>query len=263
MLLLLPNYLIALTIFILGVLIGGFLNVCIYRIPRHISVVFPNSFCPNCKKTLKPQDRFPLIGFILVGGRCRFCKKPISWRYPAVELLTGLLFLFSFWKYNLSLVLLKNLIFISLLIVIAFIDISHQIIPNALSIPGIVIGLLFSIVIKSPNISDTLLATVAFAVILWIFRQVGLLIKKQEMMGWGDIKLAGMLGANFGIKTGLVALFISVIIGVVVWLILMLFKIKSRKDYIPFGSFMAIGAILTSFWGQNIIDWYLNLFAVY
>lgn len=225
-----------------------------------MSVAVPNSFCPYCQKTLKPQDRFPLIGFILLGGKCRFCKKPISWRYPAVELLTGFLFLFLFLKFGKSLVFLKSIIFLSLLVVASFIDISHRIIPDVISIPGIVLGLLFGVISKSPNIINVLFGTLIGAGILWIFRQAGLLIRKQEMMGWGDIKLAAMFGAFLGIKEGVLALFLGVCLGVIIWTILMLLKLKTRKEYIPFGAFLALGGLITVFYGNEIINWYLRLF---
>lgn len=246
----------AIIVLVFGLLIGSFLNVCIYRIPRHKSIAYPASFCPNCLTPIQAYDNIPVLSYIILGGKCRKCKKPISWRYPLVELLTGILFLLLFLKFRLSLDLLKYLIFTALLIISTFTDFSHRIIPNVISVPGIVIGLLFNI----PHIGNAILGILIGAGILWVFRQAGIIIKKQEMMGWGDIKLAGMIGAFLGLKYGLVALFLGVLSGVVIWTVLIILKIKKRKEYIPFGAFMALGSIITVFFGAEIIDWYLNLF---
>lgn len=242
--------------FLLGLIIGSFLNVCIYRIPRHKSIAYPSSFCPNCLKPIKPYDNIPVLSYIILKGRCRKCSTKISWRYPLVELLTGILFLLLFIKFGLGVHLLKYLIFVSLLIIATFTDFSHRIIPNVISLPGIIIGLLLNM----PDIKNAFFGALIGALILWIFRQAGIIIKKQEMMGWGDIKLAGMIGAFLGLGQGLLALFLGVVSGVVIWTILIILKVKNRKEYIPFGAFLALGSIITIFFGTEIINWYLNLF---
>jgi leader peptidase (prepilin peptidase) / N-methyltransferase len=243
--------------FILGLIIGSFLNVCIYRIPRHKSIVNPSrSFCPNCFRPIKAYDNIPVLSYILLGGKCRNCKKTISWQYPLVELLTAILFLCLYLKFGMTLTLFTNIIFISLLIIATFTDLSHRIIPNVISVPGIIIGLILNFHI----ISNVLLGAVIGAGILWVFRQVGLLIKRQEMMGWGDIKLAGMIGAFLGIGHGVLALFLGVFSGVVIWAILIVSKLKTRKEYIPFGAFLTLGSIFAVFFGNEIIIWYLKLF---
>ncbi len=242
--------------FILGLLIGSFLNVCIYRIPRHKSIIAPRSFCPACKRPIQPYDNIPVISYLLLGGRCRYCKTKISWQYPLVELLTALLFLFLYLNFGLGLELVKYLVFVSLLMIAAFTDLNYRIIPNVISVPGIVLGL----IMNSADYLNTILAVILGGGIFWFFRQLGIWIKKQEMMGWGDIKLAAMIGAFLGIANSLLALFIGVVLGVLVWTILMLVKIKKRKDYIPFGTFMVLGAIITIFWGSKILAWYFTLF---
>jgi leader peptidase (prepilin peptidase)/N-methyltransferase len=248
--------------FVFGLIIGSFLNVCIYRIPRHKSIVLPASFCPNCSTPIKPYDNIPILSYIILRGRCRVCKTKISWRYPLVELLTGVLFLLLFLKYGLSLDLLKYLIFTSLLIISTFTDFSHRIIPNVISVPGIIVGLILNYQnITNIRSGDNVVTGILVgAGILWVFRQAALIIRKQEMMGWGDIKLAGMIGAFLGLGHGLLALFLGVLFGVVIWTILITFKLKSRKEYIPFGAFLALGSIITVFFGNVIINWYLNLF---
>jgi len=240
----------------LGLIIGSFLNVCIYRIPRHKSIAYPRSFCPNCKKTILPYDNIPVLSYIILGGRCRYCKTKISWQYPSVELLTGILFLLLFLKFSLSLEFIAYIIFVALLIIATFTDLSHRIIPNVVSIPGIILGL----IINSSNFKNVLFGVLICAAILWIFRQIGLLIKRKEMMGWGDIKLAGMIGAFLGLGNGVLALFLGVCLGVFLWTLLISLKLKTRKEYIPFGAFLSAGSVIAVFYGANIINWYLRLF---
>jgi leader peptidase (prepilin peptidase)/N-methyltransferase len=248
----------AVALFVFGLVIGSFLNVCIYRIPLHKSIAFPGSFCPKCLKPIKSYDNIPVLSYLILGGRCRYCKTKISWRYPMVELLTAGLFLAIYFKFSINLDLLKFVIFIMLLIISAFTDISHRIIPNVISVPGIVLGL----ILNARDIQNALLGAVIGALIFWIFRQVGLWMRKQEMMGWGDIKLAAMIGAFLGLGNSLLALFIGVTLGVLVWTLLLLLKLKKRKDYIPFGTFLALGSVIAVFFGPEIINWYLNLFRI-
>lgn len=246
----------AVVLFIFGLVIGSFLNVCIYRIPLHKSIAFPGSFCPKCLKPIKPYDNIPVLSYLILSGRCRYCKTKISLQYPMVELLTAGLFLALYFKFGVNLELLKYIIFIMLLAISAFTDISHRIIPNVISVPGIVLGL----ILNASHIQNALLGAVVSAAIFWIFRQAGLLVRKQEMLGWGDIKLAAMIGAFLGLGVGLLALFLGVTLGVLVWTILIMFKLKKRKDYIPFGTFLAFGSVIAVFFGPEIINWYLNLF---
>jgi leader peptidase (prepilin peptidase)/N-methyltransferase len=246
----------AIIIFILGLIIGSFLNVCIYRIPRHKSIARPRSFCPNCKITIHPYDNIPVLSYLILGGRCRYCKTKISWQYPLVELLTGILFLLLFLKFSLSLQFIAYTILVALLIIATFTDLSHRIIPNVVSIPGIILGL----IVNSSNFKNVLFGVLICAAILWIFRQIGLLIKRKEMMGWGDIKLAGMIGAFLGLGNGVLALFLGVCLGVFLWTLLILLKLKTRKEYIPFGAFLSAGSVIAVFYGANIINWYLRLF---
>ena len=131
--------------FVLGLIIGSFLNVCIYRIPRHKSIINPSrSFCPSCLKPIKAYDNIPVLSYILLGGKCRNCKKPISWQYPLVELVTGILFLCLYVKFDMTLLVLINIVFISLLIIAACTDLTHRIIPNVISVPGILVGLILN-----------------------------------------------------------------------------------------------------------------------
>ncbi|MCS7258622.1 MAG: prepilin peptidase [candidate division WOR-3 bacterium] len=246
-------------VFILGLIIGSFLNVCIYRIPRHISIVYPPSRCWNCHKPIKPYDNIPLISYLILKGRCRYCKKKISWRYPLVEMLTACLFVLLYFKFGLGLDFIKQTIFIALLIIIGFIDFEFQIIPNSITFPGIIVGLFLNY--RAHNYFREIFGGVLLcAGILWLFRMIGFWIRKQEMMGLGDVKLAAMVGAFLGLKNGLLSIFIGVLLGILVWSILMLLRLRSRKDLIPFGSFMAIGCIIAVFLGELIIKWYWGVF---
>ncbi|MEO0072374.1 MAG: prepilin peptidase [candidate division WOR-3 bacterium] len=246
-------------IFIFGLIIGSFLNVCIYRIPRGISIVYPGSHCPYCKKPIKPYDNIPVISYLILRGRCRYCQAKIFWRYPFVELLTAALFVLLYLKFGLGLDLIKYILFTALIIICGFIDLDFQIIPNSITLPGIILGLLLNYR-QEGYVKEILGGTVICAGILWIFRALGMWIRKQEMMGLGDIKLAAMIGAFLGLSKGLLSLFIGVFLGILVWTILIVLRVKTRRDPIPFGFFMAIGCLLAVFWGEIIVRWYWGLF---
>ncbi|MEO0130165.1 MAG: prepilin peptidase [candidate division WOR-3 bacterium] len=243
--------------FIIGLVFGSFFNVLIYRTPRGISIIKPSSFCPHCQKKIRFYDNIPLISFILLGGRCHFCKKPISLRYPIVELLTGFIFLFSYEKFNFSLKTISLIFLLSALLIIFFIDWEFQIIPDWLNYPGILFGFLFNMD-KFPLFS--LYGIIAGVGSLLILRLIWLLLRKKEAIGGGDIKMAGFLGSYFGYKNVLFIVFLGAFLGLIIFLILVAIRKRSIKDYIPFGSFLAISAVINFFWGEHLFYWYLNLF---
>ncbi len=243
--------------FIIGLVFGSFFNVLIYRTPRGISIIKPGSFCPYCQKKIRFYDNIPLISFLLLGGRCRFCKKSISLRYPIVELLTGFIFLLSYEKFNFSLKAVLFLFLLSALLIIFFIDWEFQIIPDWLNYPGILFGFLFNID-KFPLFS--LYGIIAGIGSLLVLRLLWLLLRKKEAIGGGDIKMAGFLGSYFGYKNVLFIIFLGAILGLIIFLILVAIRKRSIKDYIPFGSFLAISAAINFFFGEHLFYWYLNLF---
>ena len=252
--LILPGFLPA-VFFIVGTCIGSFLNVCIFRLPRRESIIFPASHCMNCGTKLKPVDNIPLVSYLFLGGRCRYCRARISWQYPMVELLTGVLFTLAAIRFGLQWNTLIAVILISISIVVSVIDFKIQIIPNSISLPGIVLGLLINLFPSSPV--SFLNALYGMALGGGLFYVVALVSKGG--MGGGDIKLIAMFGAFLGWKNCLVTIFCGVLLGSLVGITLLLLRRKGRKDPIPFGPFLCIGALISLFYGREIIYWYLHL----
>ena len=245
-------------IFVLGLIVGSFSNVCIYRIPRNESIIYPASHCPKCRTTIKPIDNIPLLSYILLKGRCRYCKSKISIRYPVVEFLTGFIYLIIYWIYGLSIQTLIYIILSSALIIIAFIDLNQQIIPDVISLPGIVIGFILSFFVPYIAFINSALGVVVGGGVILIIGLGGSVIFKKEAMGGGDIKLAAMIGAFLGWRYIIISLFLGFFLGALIGIILIMTKIKKREDVIPFGPFIVLGSLLTLLWGEKIITWYLG-----
>ncbi len=252
--------------FILGAVVGSFLNVCIYRLPGKESLVFPASHCPSCGYKIKPYDNIPLLSYLLLGGRCRSCKDRISMQYPVVELVNGLLALFLFIKFGISPTFFAMFLFCSSLVVIFFIDLEHRIIPDVISIPGIVLGFIFSFFIddvyKTNEIlgwSNSLIGIVVGGGSLMLVAYVYQLVTRKEGMGGGDIKLLAMMGAFLGWISVPFIIFASSLTGSLIGITLMMAQKKNSKLAIPFGPFLAFGAILYIFFGKQLINWYLNI----
>jgi len=245
-------------IFILGLIVGSFSNVCIYRIPRNESIIYPASHCPKCRSNISPKDNIPLLSYILLKGRCRNCKSKISIQYPIVELLTGLIYLIIYLTYGLSIQSLIYIILSSALIIIAFIDLNEQVIPEVISLPGIVIGLILSFFVPYILFINSALGIVIGGGIILITRLAGSVIFKKEAMGRGDIKLAAMIGAFLGWRYIIISLFLGFFLGALAGIVLILSKIKSREDAIPFGPFIVLGSFITLLWGEKIMTWYMG-----
>ncbi|MDP2862588.1 MAG: prepilin peptidase [Desulfobacterales bacterium] len=249
-------------IFIFGICIGSFMNVCIYRIPLSKSIVTPRSMCPGCNSLISAYDNIPVISYILLKGKCRNCGIPISLRYPLVETISGLTALAVFMRFGLSAEGLIYFAFISALVVITFIDIDHRIIPDTISLPGIPIGfLLASLVLPSMNYKTSLAGILtgggSLLAVAWIYN----LITKKEGMGGGDIKLLAMIGAFTGWKGVLFTIFVASATGTLAGIAVMLKTKKGMKLAVPFGPFLSIGAILYIFFGAALISWYIKLLA--
>ena len=245
-------------IFILGLIVGSFSNVCIYRIPKNESIVYPASHCPKCRSKIKPVDNIPLLSFILLKGRCRNCKSKISIQYPIVELVTGLIYLIIYLIYGLSIQTLVYIILSSALIIIAFIDLNEEIVPDVISLPGIVIGFILSFFVPYISFINSALGVFVGGGIILIIGMAGSVIFKKEAMGGGDVKLAAMIGAFLGWRYIVISLFLGFFVGALAGIILILSKIKNREDAIPFGPFIVLGSFITLFWGEKIIYWYLG-----
>ena len=214
--------------FLFGSMVGSFLNVCIYRLPQEKSVVFPSSRCPHCQAPIRFYDNIPLLSYLFLWGKCRRCGSPISLQYPLVELLTAGLSLFLYLQYSLVEYCIYFVLFASLL-VITFIDLKHQIIPNAISLPGIGIGFLSSFVLPRITYLDSLLGIALGGGVLYGIAMGYYLITKTEGMGMGDVKLLAMIGAFLGAKSVIITIFLSAFLGSVIGIGVILIKKKTRK----------------------------------
>lgn len=267
-------------VFILGLVVGSFLNVCIARLPRDLSIVNPPSHCPRCRQRIKWYDNIPILSFIILKGRCRSCKEAISWRYPVVELANGLLYLLIYREFGLGGEMFLVMALCSALIVITFIDIDHQIIPDVITLPGMLVGLLLGPFFMS-HLSDALpfgldglfphaglyltgllnsvigliLGGAPLFLIGWVWEK----LKNVEAMGGGDVKLMAMVGSLLGWKAALLTIMLGALFGSVIGIILILSKKTGMNRVIPFGPFLALGALLSLFYGHEIVSWYLGL----
>ena len=266
--------------FAFGLVIGSFLNVCIVRLPRDRSIVKPPSHCPACKTPIRFYDNIPIISFLLLRGKCRSCGEPISWRYPIVELINGLLFVWIVREFPLGGEAFLLMAFCSSLIVITFIDLDHQIIPDAITLPGMLVGLTLAPFFMYPltdplpfhleslvphaghyltgflnSLIGLFLGGAPLFAIGWIWEK----LRGVEAMGGGDVKFMGMVGSFFGWKGALLTIMLGAIAGSVVGVLLITLKRHTLEKVIPFGPFLAAGALTTAFYGPDIISWYLGL----
>jgi leader peptidase (prepilin peptidase)/N-methyltransferase len=244
---------------IFGAIVGSFLNVCIFRLPKEESIVWPGSHCPHCKNSIKAYDNIPLISYILLKGRCRHCHSPISFQYPLIEGITALGSLILFMKFGPSLSYLFYFLFVAALIVITVIDLYHQIIPDVISLPGIGVGLLASLIIPQINFLDSLIGVLSGGGSLFVVATLYQWLFKREGMGGGDVKLLAMIGAFLGWKAVILTILLSSLIGSITGIIIMVLKGKDFKYAIPFGPFLSLGAMIALFYGPSIINWYLYL----
>jgi len=244
--------------FLAGLIVGSFLNVCILRIPAEESIVFPGSHCPGCDHAIRWYDNLPVLSYLALGGRCRDCGRKISIRYPVVELLTGLLFA-TIWAHGFSprVATLYSILGAGYL-AITFIDIDHKIIPDVITIPALWIAPAVALVVGQLTFKSSLLGLAVGGGFLWAIAAGYELVRKQEGMGFGDVKLLAMVGAYQGWEAAVFALVVGSIIGTVVGLALMLAR-RGRLDMeIPFGPFLVAGALLHMFGGPAFLDWYFS-----
>ncbi len=248
-------------VLICGLCLGSFFNVVICRLPEGRSISHPGSHCPQCKAPIHFYDNIPVVGYLILMGKCRSCAARISPRYPLVELMTGLLFFFLFQKYAFSIQFFVEALFVSLLLLIAFIDLDTYIIPDMLSLPGIVLGFAASFFTSRITWLESLQGLVIGGGVLFIVAFLYQYVRKQEGMGGGDIKLLAMIGAFVGTAGVVFTILVSSLVGTVFGLATM---VRSRKQMavamIPFGPFLSMGAVVYLFWGERMLDWYLGLF---
>ncbi len=243
-----------------GLMLGSFLNVCIARIPAGESVVSPGSRCPACRTPLRWLDNIPVLSYVWLGGRCRSCRAPIGWRYPLVELLTSGAFVLQGLTTGPDPVLLTNrLVLTALLIVLFGTDFDTQRLPNVLTIPGIVLGLAFSL-FGPPGLVESAAGVAVGAGILLAVRWGWKRATGVDGMGLGDVKMLAMIGAFLGWRHVWVVLFFASLAGAIIGLLLTLVQKRSLQSRLPFGTFLALAAYASSLFGDRLLDWYLNLY---
>jgi leader peptidase (prepilin peptidase) / N-methyltransferase len=244
---------------IFGALIGSFLNVCIYRLPAGRSVVWPGSACGACGHQLSWFENIPVVSYVVLGGRCRACRARISLQYPVVELLTAALFAGAWWYYGPGPLLASRLVLGCALIVLFAIDFEHHLLPNVITVPGIFAGFAFSL-ITEPGWLASILGILVGGGVLWAIAEAYYLVRHEEGLGMGDVKMLAMIGAFVGWKLTLVTLMMASFAGSFVGLALIVSRRGGMKYALPFGTFLAMGAALAATIGPGVLDWYLSLY---
>jgi len=244
---------------ILGLEIGSFLNVCIDRLPAGHSIVTPPSHCDSCQQRLKIRDLIPIFSYLWTRGKCRYCGAQISRRVLWVEITAGALFALLFWKYGLTLDYAIMAFYCCIFLVILVIDLEHKLILNVIVYPMMPVALIISSLYPQPSVHQFTNALIGGAAGFFIFLLIYLL--SRGGMGMGDVKMAAFIGLAAGIPGIFTAILLAIISGGIIAILLLLFKLKKRKEGIPFGPFLAIGAVATLLWGKPILDWYLSLFS--
>jgi leader peptidase (prepilin peptidase)/N-methyltransferase len=267
--------------FVFGIIIGSFLNVCIVRLPQGQSVTKPRSHCPKCKRAIAWYDNIPILSYAILGGRCRHCKQRISARYPFVEALNGLTSILLYVKFGFGMEWITFLAFSSALLVLAFVDIDHRILPDRITLNGIWVGVFSSVVLAHPSpFVSRLLGWVGVEVthprataliaslvgilvgggLLWFVGEAYLRLRGVEGMGFGDVKMMAMVGAFLGAPLTLFTIMVGSLIGSIIGLAVIQFGGKSRDYELPFGTFLSAAAIVAVLYGEELIRLYQDLF---
>ena len=244
-----------------GLVIGSFLNVCIFRLPRGVSVVTPPSRCTACGHLLSWYENIPLASFAVLRGRCRTCGVRISWQYPLIEVVTALVFAAAVMRFGVGMLLLSRLTLACVLIVLFVVDLQHRILPNAITLPGIVAGFVLNF-FTEPGWLASLLGIALGGGVLWGMFELWLLIRREEGLGFGDVKMLAMIGAFLGWKLTLLTLVLSSFAGSIVGIGMIATGKGTLKYALPFGTFLAIGALVAMFVGDSIVRWYLGFYSL-
>jgi leader peptidase (prepilin peptidase)/N-methyltransferase len=243
---------------ILGAVLGSFLNVCIHRLPRGASVVVPPSACPRCGHELSWFENVPILSWLALGGRCRKCRAPIGFRYPIIEAITAAMFAAGWWYYGPTPLLASRLVFGCALIVLFAIDLEHQLLPNVITLPGIVVGFLFSL-ITDPGWMASLIGIAVGGGVLFAVAEAYYRIRHEEGLGMGDVKMLAMVGAFLGWQLTLMTLIMASFCGSIVGVALIVTRRGGLKYALPFGTFLALGAAAAATIGPAVLEWYLGL----
>lgn len=245
---------------LVGMAIGSFLNVCIYRLPLNKSIVWPSSACPSCGREIAWYENIPVISWLALRGKCRTCRAPISARYPLVELLTGAMFLTAFWYYGPTMLFVSRVLLGCALIALFAIDLEHHLLPNVITLPGVVVGFVFSFVSgpAGPGWLSSLLGILVGGGILFAVAEAYYRIRHEEGLGMGDVKMLAMVGAFLGWPATLMTLMMGSIAGSVVGMALIASRRGDMKYALPFGTFLAMGAALSATVGPSLLTWYVS-----
>jgi leader peptidase (prepilin peptidase)/N-methyltransferase len=275
-----PATLIGIFIFLLGLIIGSFLNVCIVRIPERKSIVMPASACPKCGTAIRPYDNIPVVSYLLLGGKCRACKTKISPMYPLVELLTAALFFGCYYAFGPTSESLKWAVFSALMIVLVFTDLRERILPDVVNFTGFGLGLALSLFTKpsdgaalwvvnrlfdfpppAPVVSlvDAVIGAAIGSSLLWLVSEAYFRLRKREGMGLGDVKMMLMAGAFLGARRTLLTILAGSLLGSVLGIAFILARREDSNYELPFGSFLGMAALLVVFFGTPIVNWYQSL----
>ncbi len=244
---------------LLGLAVGSFLNVCIYRLPLGKSLAYPPSACPSCLRPLRWFENVPVAAWLALGGRCRTCRTRISPVYPLVEAFTGAMFVWGWWQYGPSWLLASHLLFGCALVVLFFIDLEHRILPNVITLPGIAIGFLFSL-INPPGWASSLVGILLGGLIPYLIAELYFRLRGDEGLGMGDVKMLAMIGAFLGWRLMFLTLVLASFLGSVVGLGLIALRRGDMKSSLPFGTFLTIAAFIALVVGNDLIAWYLRFF---
>jgi leader peptidase (prepilin peptidase)/N-methyltransferase len=241
----------------LGAIVGSFLNVCIYRLPLGKSVAWPGSACTSCARELSWFENIPVLAWVALRGRCRTCGTLISARYPIIEALTGAMFALAWWYYGPGVLLFSRLVFGCALIVLFAIDLEHHLLPNSITLPGIVVGFVFSL-FTAPGWMASLIGILVGGGVLWAVAEAYYRIRHEDGLGMGDVKMLAMIGAFLGWKLTLVTLMMASLSGTVIGIGLIVTKRGGLKYALPFGTFLALGAAAAATVGPALLEWYIG-----
>ena len=245
-------------VFILGMIIGSFLTVCVYRIPKGHSIVTPRSKCPQCEAQIHWYDNIPLVSFLWLRGRCRNCHTSIWLRYPIMELVNGLGYLLMVWRFGITWPTVIYAGLFSVFLVVTWIDWDHKIIPDVITLPGIVIGFVCASLLLPTGWMNSLIGILVGGGVLLMLAWVSPYLFGKEGIGGGDIKFLAMVGAFLGWQQALLTLMVGSVVGAFVGVGLLAVKILQKNQYIPFGPYLALGALIAVLWGPEIWQWYFN-----
>jgi leader peptidase (prepilin peptidase)/N-methyltransferase len=256
---LLPPGFAEIVLLLTGLCVGSFLNVCIHRLPLKQSIVTPRSRCPFCGYELRWYDNVPVLSYLMLRARCRSCSRPISLQYPAIEVVTAIVFLMHWYAFGPTPLLAARLVLGCALIVLFMIDLEHQILPDVITLPGIVIGVVASIFLP-PGPIESLLGVLLGGGLLWAISEAWYRLRKVEAMGFGDVKMLAMVGAWLGWKMVLLTFVVSSMMGGLVGVVLLASRRADMATKVPFGTMLAVAALIASLYGGPLVAWYLSRF---